>query len=46
MRSAGCVSKGEEKTLSLYRLFVFIPLHKPYEKSLLYPLVKKLPTGL
>jgi hypothetical protein len=26
-------------------LFVIIPLYKPCEKSLLYPLVKKLPTG-
>jgi hypothetical protein len=45
MISAGCVSKGEEKAFSLHRLFVFILLHKPCEMSLLYPLVKKLPTG-
>ncbi len=45
MRSAGCVSKSEEKALSLHRLFVFIPLHKPCEKNLLYPIVKKLLKG-
>jgi len=45
MRSASGVSKREEKGLSLHTLFVLIPLHKTCEKSLLYPLVKKLPTG-
>ena len=45
MRSAGHVSKREEKAFSLYTLFVLIWLHKPCEKSLLYPIVKKLPTG-
>jgi hypothetical protein len=45
MPSPGRVSKREEKALSLSRLFVLIPLYKPGEKSLLYPLVKKLPTG-
>ena len=46
MPSTGRVSKREEKALSLSMLFVLIPLYKPCEKSLLYPLVKKLPTGL
>jgi hypothetical protein len=46
MPSPGRVSKREEKALSLSLLFVLIPLYKPGEKSLLYPLVKKLPTGL
>ncbi len=46
MRSAGHVSTREEKAFSLHTLFVLISLHKPCEKSLLYPLVKKLPTGL
>jgi len=45
MPSPGRVSKREEKALSLCLLFVLIPLYKPGEKSLLYPLVKKLPTG-
>jgi len=45
MPSPGRVSKREEKALSLSLLFVLIPLYKPGEKSLLYPLVKKLPTG-
>lgn len=45
IRSIGCVSKREEKVFSLHTLFVLIPLHKPCEKSLLDPIVKKLPTG-
>ena len=45
MRSTRRVSKREEKAFSLSMLFVLIPLYKPCEKSLLYPLVKKLPTG-
>ena len=35
MRSTGGVSKHEEKALSLYMLFVLIPLDKPCEKGLL-----------
>ncbi len=45
MPSTGRVSKREEKARSLSMLFVLIPLYKPCEKSLLYPIVKKLPTG-
>ena len=45
MRTTGCVSKREEKAFSLSLLFVLIPHYKPCEKRLLYPLVKKLPTG-
>jgi len=40
------MSKREEKTLSPYMSFILIPLYKPCEKGLLYPLVKKLPTAL
>jgi hypothetical protein len=46
MSTTGRVSKREEKALSLSMLFVLIPLYRPCEKSLLYPLVKKRPTGL
>jgi len=45
MRSAGRVSKREEKALPFSIRFVLIPLSKACEKSLLSPLVKKLPTG-
>jgi hypothetical protein len=45
MHTTGCVSKREEKAFSLSLLFVLIPHYKPCEKRLLYPLVKKLPTG-
>jgi hypothetical protein len=45
IRSTGCVSKREEKVFSLHTLFVLVPLHKPCEKSLLYPFAKKLLTG-
>ena len=40
MHSAGRVSKREEKA------FILIPLYKPCEKSLLYPIVEELLTGL
>jgi hypothetical protein len=45
MRSASRVRKREGKVPSLHTLFVLIPLHKPREKILLSPTVKKLPTG-
>ena len=45
MCSASDVRKQEEKNLSLPMMFVLVPLHKPYEKSMLSPLVKKLPVG-
>jgi hypothetical protein len=44
-RTTGRVSKREEKAFSLSMLFVLIPHYKPCEKSLLYPIVKKLPIG-
>ena len=45
MRTTGRVRKREEKAFSPSMLFVLIPLYKPCEKSLLYPMDKKLPTG-
>jgi hypothetical protein len=45
MRTTGRVSKREEKAFFLSMLFVLIPRYKPCEKSLLYPIVKKLTTG-
>jgi hypothetical protein len=45
MRSAGRVNRWEKKALFLHSLFVLSLLYKPCGKSLLYPLVKKLPTG-
>jgi hypothetical protein len=44
MHTTGRVSKREEKAFSLSMLFVLISHYKPCEKSLLYPIVKKLPT--
>jgi hypothetical protein len=41
MRSAGRVSKREEKAFILSMLFVLIPHCKPCEKKLLYPMDKK-----
>ncbi len=46
MHTTGGVGKREEKALSLCMLFVLIQRYKPCEMSLLYPMDKKLPTGL
>ena len=45
MRSGGYLNAREEVAISLHVLFAIIALYKPSQGSLLYPFVKKLPTG-